>query len=96
MLTTLGCTPNQLYSFLTGEDPSTNNVMNSMMMFGQDVGQVIMPWMANCSNVQEAGWHKTAGQVPPVGSGSNSWTAACMAKCGMTSPGNASRRFVVY
>jgi hypothetical protein len=44
MMIYLGCSQNLLYSFLSGGDPGTVNVMNNVMMFGQDVGEVVLPW----------------------------------------------------
>lgn len=91
----LGCDQNLLYSFLTGGDPGTVNVINNVMMFGQDVGEVVMPWMSDANCTTGGDWNTTSNMVPPIGSGSNSWTQECLARCGISAPGK-SRRFVVY
>lgn len=74
----VGCDNAYLISALNSEDTGTLNILTGLWSLREDMIQAAFG--NPDTNMTEAGQH-----IPPVGTGSMLGSAACMAKCGISS-----------
>ncbi|MCJ1229679.1 hypothetical protein MMC12_006348 [Toensbergia leucococca] len=76
-----GCVKAQLVSALNNEDQGTQNMANTLLSLPSDIVQRILGAGADITTL--------AGGIPPVGTGSNSGTQECLARCGINNNGTS-------
>ena len=82
---TLGCGNVQLVSALNAENAGTLNAANNFYRLNDEITGTVL-------GQSDSQLNSTANQIPVIGTGSNSGSAECLSRCGLSKvkPGSSS------